>query len=394
MRRLRRQLSAPLRALTLAAAVTCVAAASPQVLLDRLDAHREVADGITLFHLTDEALIDPAAPISVWMLRLDPSRVRIRAVLANDEIMGTETVAEMAARHHGAVAAINAGFFLPNGDPAGLLKLNGRLISDTTRARGALGLSESGGRMRLLFDRVTATLSVVIRRSFGRKTTVPIDGVDTTRARGKLMLFTPAYHPHTDTAKGGLEWPASGNPTQIVRGPLEGGKTPIPADGFVLSYGGRSPPPALREIKPGARVDLQAHYVPANGNVRAWADANDVVGGAGLLVRAGRYITDWAPEQFTAGFAEMRHPRTLIGVSDDDAIWLVVVDGRQPKLSSGMSLFELQSLARRLRLVDALNLDGGGSTTMWVTGAIVNSPSDAAGPRKVSDALLVFPVPH
>ena len=84
----------------------------------------------------------------------------------------------------------------------------------------------------------------------------------------------------------------------------------------------------------------------------------------------------------------------MIGVAEGGAIWLVTIDGRQPKLSSGMTLQELQSLARRLRLVDALNLDGGGSTTMWVTGNIVNSPSDAAGPRKVSDALLVFPVRH
>src|SRR4029453_17898555 len=113
------------------------------------------------------------------MLRLDPARVRLRAVLANDEIMGTETVAEMASRH-GALAAINAGFFLPNGDPAGLLKLNGRLVSDTTRPRGAVGITLAAGKMRLLFDRVTATISLVIRRSFGRETVVPIDGVDTT----------------------------------------------------------------------------------------------------------------------------------------------------------------------------------------------------------------------
>jgi exopolysaccharide biosynthesis protein len=55
-----------------------------------------------------------------------------------------------------------------------------------------------------------------------------------------------------------------------------------------------------------------------------------------------------------------------------------------------MTLVELRSLACRLGLMDALNLDGGGSTTMWVKGEVVNSPSDAAGPRKVSDALLVF----
>ena len=393
MRQLRSQLSGALRVIVAAAALTCVAASPLQAPLDRLVPYREVAEGITLFHLTDEALIDPAAPISVWMLRLDPARVRLRAVLANDEIMGTETVAEMAARH-GAVAAINAGFFLPNGDPAGLLKLNGRLVSDTTRPRGAVGITQAAGKIRLLFDRVTATISLVIRRSFGRETIVPIDGVDTTRARGKLMLFTPAYHPDTDSAKGGLEWTASGRPTRIARGPLDGGKTPIPADGFVLSFGGQIPPPSLRGIRPGARVDLLPHFVPGGGDVRAWAEATDIIGGAGLLARGGSYLSDWSPEQFTPGFAEMRHPRTMIGVADGGAIWLVAIDGRQPKLSAGMSLPELQSLARRLRLLDALNLDGGGSTTMWVTGTIVNSPSDAAGPRKVSDALLVFPLPH
>jgi len=46
-------------------------------------------------------------------------------------------------------------------------------------------------------------------------------------------------------------------------------------------------------------------------------------------------------------------------------------------------------LARKLGLVNALNLHGGGSTTMWVQGQVVNSPSDVTGPRKVSDALIV-----
>jgi exopolysaccharide biosynthesis protein len=67
------------------------------------------------------------------------------------------------------------------------------------------------------------------------------------------------------------------------------------------------------------------------------------------------------------------------------------VDGRQPELSVGLSLVELRALARRLGLVNALNLDGGGSTTMWVQGAVMNKPSDLTGPRKVSDALLVYP---
>jgi exopolysaccharide biosynthesis protein len=54
-----------------------------------------------------------------------------------------------------------------------------------------------------------------------------------------------------------------------------------------------------------------------------------------------------------------------------------------------MTFSELTNLARRLNLVHALNLDGGGSTTMVVKGKIVNHPSDATGPRRVSDALIV-----
>jgi exopolysaccharide biosynthesis protein len=56
-----------------------------------------------------------------------------------------------------------------------------------------------------------------------------------------------------------------------------------------------------------------------------------------------------------------------------------------------MTFAELKDLARRLRLRSALNLDGGGSTTMWINGEVVNLPSDRGGPRKVSDAILVVP---
>lgn len=378
-----------LKVLLLAGALLVAPAQAPP----QLTPVREVADGISLYHLTDPALVGPEAPISVWLLRLDPARVTLRAALSNDEVMGTETVAETAARH-GAIAAINAGFFLPNGDPAGLYKLAGRLISDTRRPRGAVGITDANGRVRLLFDRITAAMNLIVHRALGGKTVVPIDGIDTTRLRGRLMLFTPAYHEHTDTAAGGLEWPVAGRPLRVTAAPLETGRTPIPDDGFVLSFGGRSPPGSLRGLKRGSRVDLVPRYAPLSSDDDEWTAAGDIIGGAGLLAQGGRYIEDWTPERFGPGFAENRHPRTMIGVAEDGSIWLAVVDGRQQELSAGMTLVELQALARRLRLTDALNLDGGGSTTMWVTGAIVNSPSDAAGPRKVSDALLVFPTTH
>ena len=105
----------------------------------------------------------------------------------------------------------------------------------------------------------------------------------------------------------------------------------------------------------------------------------------------GRDMPDWHAEKITAGFDTTRHPRTLIGVDAQDAIWLVTVDGRNPSLSLGMSFTELQRLSRRLGMRSALNLDGGGSTTMAVSGRIVNHPSDPGGARPVSDAILVVP---
>ena len=369
----------------LAAAVLIVAPAVAQ----RFDPGppRDVAPGVALYHLTDQSLLDPPGPVSIWLLRLEPSRIRLRSSLANDEVLGTETVAGIAERHR-AFAAINAGFFLPNGDPAGALTLDGQLVSDASRPRGAVGIQDSPSGTRLIFAHLRASIALQIGpRTFNR---IPIDGVDTTRARGKLMLFTPAYHTDTDTAAGGREWVVDGRPLR-VKGPSRvTGKTPIPPGGYVLSYGGTTTPEPLRRLRNGTPVTLTTSYQPVEGPSDVWQQARDIVGGAGLLLRDGRAIDDWTIEQFAKGFAETRHPRTMIGTASDGTIWLVTVDGRQPQLSMGMTLGELRALASRLELVNALNLDGGGSTTMWVRGEVQNSPSDATGPRKVSDALLVF----
>jgi len=81
----------------------------------------------------------------------------------------------------------------------------------------------------------------------------------------------------------------------------------------------------------------------------------------------------------TTGFNVNRHPRTMVGLTGSGHLLFVVVDGRQPGYAEGMSLFELRALARSLGCTDALNLDGGGSTTMVIAGegsnGVVNRPS-------------------
>ena len=320
---------------------------------------------------------------------MDPGVADIRAVLANDAVVDTETVAEIG-RRSDAIAAVNAGFFLlPSGDPSGIYKLRGQLISDTRRPRGAVGIIRRGPQTRFIFGRVAAVVKLRIARRGRPDTRIEIAGVDTTRQRGRVMLFTPAYHRDTDTAAGGLEWVIAGRPLRVLGPPRTEGKTPIPGNGYVLSYGGPRAPPALAALRPGTQVSLETIYTALDRRASEWEETEDIIGGAGLIARDGEFVSDWSVEQFAKGFADVRHPRTLIGTHSDGSVWLVTVDGRQPQLSAGMTLIEVRELARRLGLSDALNLDGGGSTTMWVGGNVVNSPSDAAGPRKVSDALIV-----
>ena len=99
----------------------------------------------------------------------------------------------------------------------------------------------------------------------------------------------------------------------------------------------------------------------------------------------------------SSAFNRTRHPRTAVAITNHNRILFITVDGRQEQ-SAGMSLFELRDVLRWLNTRDGINLDGGGSTTLWIKGqpdnGIVNYPSDNkkwdhAGERKVANVVLV-----
>jgi exopolysaccharide biosynthesis protein len=97
-------------------------------------------------------------------------------------------------------------------------------------------------------------------------------------------------------------------------------------------------------------------------------------------------------------FCNDRHPRTAVGRKADGTVVLFVVDGRATE-SAGMSIKELQQTLHWLGCVDAINLDGGGSTTMFIKGephnGVVNYPTDNKkfdheGEREVANVLLLL----
>jgi len=375
-------------ALALALSVAC----ATREQADWLGPASEIAPGVQFFRSTDGTLLDPQGPVAVHLLRLDPSRVRLESALSQDEVLGAETVEGIAARH-GAVAAINGGFFnVGTGEPIGLLKVAKELVSDTGTAKGAVVIrNDADGATTVRFDQISVRMALVFEAA-GREWSVPIDGVDTTRARGRLMLYTPAYHADTDTAPNGTEWVLSGRPLAVTEVRHDLGRTGIPRDGAVLSFGGLDLPDALAALEPGISVDLRTEWRTVHGTDPAELEAADhIVQGAGLIRRGGRPPGGWVETEGLRRetFIDVRHPRTLIGVDRRGFIWLAAIDGRRPDHSLGMTFAELERLSDRLGLADALNLDGGGSTTMVVNGQVVNRPSDATGLRPVSDALLV-----
>jgi hypothetical protein len=125
-----------------------------------------------------------------------------------------------------------------------------------------------------------------------------------------------------------------------------------------------------------------------------WSLIRDAIGGGPRLVTTGRLQVDDVPEGFDAASGigpTVRNPRTALGWNPANRrIWLVVVDGRQPTWSVGMTLAELGNLLLDLGATEGMNYDGGGSTTLWANGSVRNRPSDGTE-RAVVSAWVVLP---
>lgn len=322
-----------------------------------------------------------------WLINaliVDPQLIRLELGLALDEIVGVEATSSMAARR-GAIAAINGGYFrttgLYRGEQMGALFSHGQWLSEPARGRAALALAERGGQTRAATALVTAQAELQVG-----KVTRAINGFNRPREKDELIVFTPEFHRTTLTAADGLE-------VVVVRGRVTAvrdgaGSQPIPPGGRVISAHGTAREWALQHLRIGARVALKTEF-KAEPPLRFKADV--IIGAGPRLLAAGQVLGENEPGFNAATFYRARHPRTALGWRADGRFVLVAVDGRQPRKSVGMTIPELAALMRELGCVEAINLDGGGSTTMVIQNKVINSPSDPAGERAVSDALLLFP---
>ena len=330
-------------------------------------------------------------PWRIHVLEADPKMVDVRVAHAYDAAIGLETTAELAVRR-GALAAINGGYFrmegLLAGDSRGTLQIDGRLLSEPDRGRAAVGFFDHGGVVQSVFGRLSFRGEIV----FASGNKIPLDGLNRHRKSSEIILFTPEFHRTTLTASQGAEIVIeNGLAIEIRKGV---GSSIIPPSGMVLSIGGDRIEEVLPRVRLGETLSVEADLLPLLPDPEdEWEKASHIVGGGPLLLWKGKRLEEPEKESISRVFFLARHPRTALGARADGTLLLVTVDGRRPDESVGMSLPELTDLMLELGSVSAINLDGGGSTTMVIDGRIVNHPSSFSGPRRNADAILLFPKP-
>jgi hypothetical protein len=344
----------------------------------------------------------PAERINV--LTVDPARVR--GVLSNDRIARRERVSAMAERV-GALAGVNGGYFAPSGDPVGVLALDDELLSESVDGRSALILGDApspliatvrfrgrvyvNGRSREIdgIDRTRGLIPACGGRG-GDLPTVRPNALLTCADSSELVVLTPRYGARPP-AEGGVEAVVRDGIVTRVRPP---GVAGVPRRGVLLTGTGDAARFLRNTALPRSRADIRLNLI-VGGKALDLVGAT-VVGGGPRILRAGRVAVaakreGFAPApSFFHSFVAGRQPRTLAGVRVDGTLLLVTVDGRAPGWSAGMTLPEAARLMRSIGARDALNLDGGGSSTMTVAGEVVNRPSDRVE-RAVSDGLFVMP---
>ena len=338
-----------------------------------------------------DVLRDPAAPWTAHVATIDLAAASSpETVLAGNRLQGLDAVSTMT-RRAGAVLGINGDYALSSGRPVHLFANDGRLAQTPQLLGRALGFDVSGTRVRMGFpdlrvsvtrpsDTSTVTMAVPRFNSGG-----PVgDALAAFDAYGALLEVPPnnacyaglaPFGPRAMTTDGAVATPLQ------VTGNRCGGEAPVvQPTGAVLTanrYHGNEA--FIRSLAAGQSVQLTTQL--------GFPGTVDAIGGNPLLVANGR-VADGDVDGSGAFFG--RNPRTAVGITDAGQLLLVVVDGRQGAYSSGMTLRELATLMATLGAREAINLDGGGSSEMFVNGLVANRPSDGRE-RLVSSALVVLP---
>ncbi len=340
----------------------------------------EIAPGVVYRRIYNKKI-----PRVTHVLTIDPSIATLGVATAKPTLPGFATTSAMA-RAQDAVAAVNGDFGLAPGRPAHLLARDGELYQTTAiGAHGhGFGIPSTGGTFRIGTTRPRISLtdgSLVAPISAWNSGPPARDALAGFSSWGGTLEESPSDSCAARLLPIDPDWSAhaSGMVRAFTVDAVRCGTTPMTLGGGVVIAAKQAGVGAdeIDALVPGDAVDLRWTL--------GWTGVRDVLGGGFQLLTNGAVTVD----KDCASSICARNPRTGVGITADGHILVVVVEGRYWR-SKGITPIQFAHTFTQLGAVDALNLDGGGSSTMVLGGRVVNYTSDGYE-RAVSSALVILP---
>ena len=315
-----------------------------------------VEDGIVHIKLTKYINSQPIKINIVEINRKINPNIELSPALASNNSLARKASIQSIAQRNNSIIAINGTYFKPQtGVPLGTLMIDGKLLTGPIYNRVAMGIGEKDfkmARVELNAKLVNNTNEITVN-NINQPRMLSTYVLAYTRDWGEKSPPTPPY---------GVQMAIQDNKiTQISDGSIN-----IPQNGFVIS----GPKEKLEPFFNGKSVYLNINTSPN------WDNVKHIISGGPYLVRDGQVYVDVQDQKL--GAIGGKNPRTAIGYTENNNLILITIDGRE-QASVGITLNDLAKYMKSIGCVNAMNLDGGGSSVMYVKGHIVNQPSIRGG---------------
>lgn len=303
------------------------------------------------------------ANLSAHVIKVDLNhpRIIVEVALAQNSTNKKEVVSQIAKREK-AIAAINGSFFHSRSSinsAVGLLMLDGIVISDSGHRRTSLGITED----KKIVIGIPKITNIAMMPEIG--VNLRLNGINQIRGRKHNTLYTPLFGKTTKTIAGGKE-------ILVKDGKIVGygnNNSLIPREGFVISIGKKEP--KITEKYPiGTQVFLNSVLNSP------WNKVKTLVTGSPQLLKNGKIYNTYYKEKLQSSIKGPTK-RTAVGVTSNNKLLLLTVTG-------GVTFGKLAQMLLKLGARDALALDGGGSTEMYMNGKNMTSNY-----RPVTNAIVV-----
>lgn len=299
----------------------------------------------------------------------------IRPILPNSTTLVGTLPLFQTAQQSLATAAINGGYFNRiNQLPLGAIKLNNRFASGAILGRGVVGWDEVGNWK---FDRLTLRETLIL--SSGQR--FPLTTLNSAFVQAGIARYTSDWgSTYATLTENEILIPVQNNQIGIQQtAATVGTAIPIPVGGYLLVF--RSNRTAAAAFTPTTSVQLESVFNPTD-----LAALPNLIGGGPLLLRNGQIVLDARLEQFSPAFIQERAARSAIGQTAEGRILIVTAQNNISGL--GATLSDMAQIMQQLGAVNALNLDGGSSTTLYLGGQILDRPARSAA--RVHNGIGIF----